>query len=116
MAGCFDFLSNVYGIFGFDFQLKLSTRPEKHLGAISVWDNAEKVVCLSLYNDDCKYVGRKGILRVKTYESERNFSNSRNSRTRSTPSLAVRIVHGNSTLVTVPSTAPRLTSRSRMRC
>ncbi|RUS19679.1 hypothetical protein BC937DRAFT_87110, partial [Endogone sp. FLAS-F59071] len=35
MSGCFDFLNNVYGIFGFDFHLKLSTRPEKYLGDIS---------------------------------------------------------------------------------
>jgi threonyl-tRNA synthetase len=43
MAGCFDFLNHVYGVFGFDFHLKLSTRPENFLGEISVWDNAEKV-------------------------------------------------------------------------
>lgn len=43
MNGCFDFLNNVYGIFGFEFHLKLSTRPEKYLGDISVWNNAEKV-------------------------------------------------------------------------
>ena len=38
-----DFLKYVYGIFGFTFHLKLSTRPEKFLGEIAVWDNAEKV-------------------------------------------------------------------------
>ena len=38
-----DFLKHVYGIFGFTFFLKLSTRPEKFLGEISVWDSAEKV-------------------------------------------------------------------------
>ncbi|KAL9541921.1 threonyl-tRNA synthetase [Mucor bainieri] len=43
MAGCFDFLNEVYGIFGFDFHLKLSTRPENYIGELSVWDNAEKV-------------------------------------------------------------------------
>ncbi|RUP48070.1 hypothetical protein BC936DRAFT_145000, partial [Jimgerdemannia flammicorona] len=42
MAGSFDFLKTVYGIFGFEFQLKLSTRPEKFLGDVSVWDAAEK--------------------------------------------------------------------------
>lgn len=44
MAGCFDFLNHVYGIFGFDFYLKLSTRPENFIGEISVWDNAEKML------------------------------------------------------------------------
>lgn len=43
MAGCLDFLKTVYGIFGFTFKLRLSTRPEKFLGEIAVWDDAEKV-------------------------------------------------------------------------
>jgi len=38
----FDFLKNVYGLFGFEFGLKLSTRPEKFLGKIETWDEAEK--------------------------------------------------------------------------
>lgn len=37
----FDFLSAVYGIFGFAFKLKLSTRPEKFLGDLETWDLAE---------------------------------------------------------------------------
>ncbi|OAD79199.1 hypothetical protein PHYBLDRAFT_106919 [Phycomyces blakesleeanus NRRL 1555(-)] len=48
MASCFDFLHHVYGIFGFDFHLKLSTRPENFIGEISVWDNAEKTLEASL--------------------------------------------------------------------
>ena len=36
-AGCLDFLKHVYGIFGFSFSLKLSTRPEKYLGELAVW-------------------------------------------------------------------------------
>lgn len=39
-----DFLKYVYGIFGFSFQLVLSTRPEKYLGDIAVWDQAEKAL------------------------------------------------------------------------
>ncbi|CAG8589813.1 1087_t:CDS:10 [Ambispora gerdemannii] len=42
IAASLDFLKHVYGIFGFTFQLKLSTRPEKYLGSIEVWDRAEK--------------------------------------------------------------------------
>merc|ERR1719447_1907034 len=41
MAGALDFLKHVYNIFGFTYQLRLSTRPEKFLGDISVWDQAE---------------------------------------------------------------------------
>merc|ERR1711894_578897 len=42
MAGALDFLKHVYTIFGFTYQLRLSTRPEKYLGDIAVWDKAEK--------------------------------------------------------------------------
>uniref|UniRef100_A0A7N6AQ63 threonine--tRNA ligase n=1 Tax=Anabas testudineus TaxID=64144 RepID=A0A7N6AQ63_ANATE len=42
MKGCLDFLRCVYDVFGFSFQLHLSTRPEKYLGDIAVWNQAEK--------------------------------------------------------------------------
>ncbi|KTF80371.1 hypothetical protein cypCar_00042207 [Cyprinus carpio] len=42
MKGCLDFLRCVYDVFGFSFQLHLSTRPEKFLGDIAVWNQAEK--------------------------------------------------------------------------
>ncbi|KAL9127184.1 MAG: hypothetical protein Q9217_003892 [Psora testacea] len=37
----FDFLKCVYGLFGFPFKLKLSTRPEKYMGDIETWNIAE---------------------------------------------------------------------------
>lgn len=37
------FLKHVYSIFGFTFDLVLSTRPEKYLGDIEMWNEAEKV-------------------------------------------------------------------------
>ncbi|CZS95071.1 probable threonine-tRNA ligase, cytosolic [Rhynchosporium agropyri] len=37
----FDFLHKVYGLFGFTFKMKLSTRPEKFMGKREVWDMAE---------------------------------------------------------------------------
>lgn len=43
MSVCFDFLNHVYGTFGFEFQLKLSTRPEKYIGELAQWDEAERV-------------------------------------------------------------------------
>uniref|UniRef100_A0A8C5BWU6 threonine--tRNA ligase n=1 Tax=Gadus morhua TaxID=8049 RepID=A0A8C5BWU6_GADMO len=43
MKGCLDFLRCVYDVFGFSFQLHLSTRPEKYLGDVAVWNQAEKV-------------------------------------------------------------------------
>ncbi|KKK14914.1 hypothetical protein P175DRAFT_0504100 [Aspergillus ochraceoroseus IBT 24754] len=42
IAGLFDFLQSIYGLFGFTFKLKLSTRPEKYLGELSTWDYAEE--------------------------------------------------------------------------
>ncbi|KAJ2780927.1 threonyl-tRNA synthetase [Coemansia javaensis] len=41
IRGCLEFLRDVYSVFGFEFELKLSTRPEKFLGEIAVWDRAE---------------------------------------------------------------------------
>lgn len=48
MAGALDFLKYVYGIFGFTYQLRLSTRPEKFIGEIEVWNGAEKDLAESL--------------------------------------------------------------------
>lgn len=48
IKGCLEFLSAVYNIFGFDFVLKLSTRPEKFLGDIAFWNDAEEQLKNSL--------------------------------------------------------------------
>ncbi|CAB4252229.1 similar to Saccharomyces cerevisiae YIL078W THS1 Threonyl-tRNA synthetase, essential cytoplasmic protein [Maudiozyma barnettii] len=37
----FDFLKYVYGVFGFEFKMELSTRPDKYVGEIETWDAAE---------------------------------------------------------------------------
>jgi threonyl-tRNA synthetase len=50
IASLFDFLQQVYGIFGFEFQMELSTRPEKYLGEIETWNVAEKVFLCPLYH------------------------------------------------------------------
>jgi len=39
-----EFLKSVYEIFGFTFDLKLSTRPENFLGEIETWNKAEKAL------------------------------------------------------------------------
>lgn len=39
-----NFLKHVYSVFGFSFQLVLSTRPEKFLGEMVMWNEAEKVI------------------------------------------------------------------------
>ncbi|KAM5170464.1 threonine--tRNA ligase 1, cytoplasmic-like [Mantella aurantiaca] len=42
IKGCLQFLQSVYTVFGFTFQLHLSTRPENYLGEIEIWNQAEK--------------------------------------------------------------------------
>ncbi|KAJ3193494.1 threonyl-tRNA synthetase [Irineochytrium annulatum] len=53
MEGCLDFLQHIYGIFGFTFNIKLSTRPEKFLGDVATWDKAESLLeeALNKYKD-----------------------------------------------------------------
>ena len=36
-------MQHTYGLFGFEFSLELSTRPENYLGEITTWDAAEAV-------------------------------------------------------------------------
>ncbi|XP_050426132.1 threonine--tRNA ligase 1, cytoplasmic isoform X2 [Adelges cooleyi] len=42
IVSALDFLRHVYTVFGFSFNLRLSTRPEKYLGELEMWNNAEK--------------------------------------------------------------------------
>lgn len=41
IAQCLAFVQHVYGVFGFTFQLRLSTRPAAFMGDRAVWDDAE---------------------------------------------------------------------------
>jgi len=41
-------MQHIYGLFGFDFHLELSTRPDNYLGTIETWDQAEEVSFFSL--------------------------------------------------------------------
>ncbi len=43
IAALFDFMQHIYGLFGFEFVLELSTRPENFLGEIETWNKAEAV-------------------------------------------------------------------------
>lgn len=56
ITGCLDFLRHVYQIFGFTFNLVLSTRPEKFLGDIEIWNEAEKALseALDLFGEPWK--------------------------------------------------------------
>jgi len=42
LTGCLDFAFATLGLFGFDVQLELSTRPEVRAGSDEMWDHAER--------------------------------------------------------------------------
>lgn len=48
IIGCLDFLRQIYGIFNFQFNLFLSTRPEKFIGEIEEWDQAENALAAAI--------------------------------------------------------------------
>jgi threonyl-tRNA synthetase len=54
IAGVFDLLKKMYGIFGFEFKMELSTRPEKYVGDLETWDAAE----LKLENALDEFLGK----------------------------------------------------------
>ncbi|KAK4936224.1 threonyl-tRNA synthetase [Elasticomyces elasticus] len=50
IEGLFDFMEHVYGLFGFPFKFKLSTRPEGYMGTLEEWDSAEDRLKQALTN------------------------------------------------------------------
>jgi threonyl-tRNA synthetase len=54
------FLKYTYDIFGFEYELDLSTRPEKFLGEIEQWDVAEQMLSDALIEFTGKQCGEKG--------------------------------------------------------
>lgn len=48
ILGQVDFISYIYDLFGFKFELELSTRPENYLGTIEMWEDAQKNLTLAL--------------------------------------------------------------------
>ncbi|XP_053984296.1 threonine--tRNA ligase 1, cytoplasmic isoform X2 [Hylaeus volcanicus] len=56
ICGALDFLRHVYTVFGFTFNLVLSTRPEKYMGELDMWNQAEKALeeSLNLFGEPWK--------------------------------------------------------------
>jgi threonyl-tRNA synthetase len=48
MHDLLDFFQTIYGTFGLTFKMKLSTRPEKYLGDLKDWNEAERVLTEAL--------------------------------------------------------------------
>lgn len=60
IAGCIDFLKSVYTVFGFDYELLLSTRPEKYIGKAEEWDHAEEALRNAIVNSGHGYTLNEG--------------------------------------------------------
>ncbi|KDP21323.1 hypothetical protein JCGZ_21794 [Jatropha curcas] len=48
VMGVLEFIDYAYKVFGFTYDLKLSTRPEKYLGKLETWEKAEDALKLAL--------------------------------------------------------------------
>lgn len=59
MKAAIEFLTYVYNIFNFKFEVALSTRPEKFIGDIEVWDKAEKELAEVLNDSGLKWSENK---------------------------------------------------------
>jgi len=44
IAGVIELTDRIYKVFGFDYRVELSTRPEEFMGEIETWDMAEKML------------------------------------------------------------------------
>ena len=55
IAAAIDLVDRIYKVFGFDYYVELSTRPDDFMGEIEVWDVAEKILQDVLENKGIKY-------------------------------------------------------------
>ena len=55
IAAVIDLVDRIYGVFGFDYRVELSTRPEDFMGEIETWDLAEKALEDVLISKNVKY-------------------------------------------------------------
>ena len=60
ITSCLEFLDKIYSKLGFTYEINLSTRPEKYIGDIADWDDAEKQLEEVLNESKKKYEIQKG--------------------------------------------------------
>jgi threonyl-tRNA synthetase len=60
VTGCLDFAFATLGLFGFDVQLELSTRPERRIGSDEMWDRAEDALRRALEDKGLAYELNEG--------------------------------------------------------
>src|SRR3954467_3521714 len=60
VAGCLAFAFATYGLFGFDVEVELSTRPEQRIGSDELWDHSEGALVAALAANDLEYRVNEG--------------------------------------------------------
>jgi threonyl-tRNA synthetase len=55
IIGLIDFIAHIYKVFGFDFHVELSTKPEKHIGTDEAWEAATNGLKEALESKKVKY-------------------------------------------------------------
>ncbi|MEA2424230.1 MAG: threonyl-tRNA synthetase, partial [Thermoleophilaceae bacterium] len=60
VMGCLDFYRDMYALFGLDYKLELSTRPENRIGTDELWDRAEGALERALKDRGDEYTVNEG--------------------------------------------------------
>lgn len=60
VKGVIDFIDFVYKIFGFKYHVELSTRPEKYIGTLDLWEKATNALKESMEEKGLDYVVNEG--------------------------------------------------------
>lgn len=55
IIGLIDFIAHIYKIFGFDFHVELSTKPDRHIGTEEAWEAATNMLKEALESKKMKY-------------------------------------------------------------
>src|SRR3954447_20524445 len=55
VTGCLEFAFATYGLFGFEVEVELSTRPEERIGSDELWDTSEAALEAALKANDLEY-------------------------------------------------------------
>lgn len=60
VKGVIDFIDFVYKIFGFKYHVELSTRPEKYIGTLDLWEKATNALKESMEEKGLEYIVNEG--------------------------------------------------------
>ena len=60
VTGCLEFAFATYGLFGFEVEVELSTRPEERIGSDELWDHSEAALVAALEANELEYRVNEG--------------------------------------------------------